>query len=63
VEARKFAVRVRKRYWRSSSPDSAASLGIRLESTPSSANLIADDWIESNNLREDSHAFLNIGEP
>jgi len=58
VESRKFAVRVRKRYWSGGSPDSAARLRIGLERKAPRANLIADDWIESNNLRKDLHAFL-----
>ena len=62
VEARKFVVRVRKRYWRGS-PDSVTRLRIGLECKAPRANLIADDWIESNNLREDLHSFLNIEEP
>jgi len=40
------------------SPDSAARMGIGLEPEAPTANLLADDWIESNNLREDFHAFL-----
>jgi len=32
VEVRKFAVRIRKRYWRGGSSDSAARLRIGLES-------------------------------
>jgi len=63
VKARKFAVTVRKRYWRGSSPDSEARLRIGLERKAPRANLIADDWIESNNLTEDLRAILNIGEP
>jgi len=62
VEARKFVVRVRKRYWRGS-PDSVTRLRIGLECKAPRANLIADDWIESNILRNNSRAFLNIGEP
>ena len=46
VEARKFAVRVRKRYWRGGSPDSAARLRIEIERKAPRADLIFDDWIE-----------------
>jgi len=63
VEARKFGLTVRNRYWRGGSRDSAAWLRIGLERKAPRADLIADDWIEFNNLREDFHAFFNIGEP
>jgi len=49
------------RYWRGGSPDSASRLRIGLERKALGANLIADDWIESNNSRKDSRASLNIG--
>ena len=63
VETRKFAIRVRKGYCRGGSPDSAAGLRIGLERNAPRANLIADDWIELNNLKEDVHTFWNIGVP
>ena len=63
MEARKFAVRVRKLYWRCGLPDSAERLKIGLERRAPGARLSADDWTESNDLREDLLMFLNIREP
>ena len=47
MEDEKFEVRVRKRYWRGGSSDSATRLRIRLEHKAPRANLIADDLTES----------------
>ena len=47
MEARKFGVRVRKRYWKSGSIDADARLRIGLEHKAPTANLILDDWIET----------------
>ena len=43
MEAKKFAVRVTKRYCRGGSPDGAARLRIGLERNALRANIIADD--------------------